>query len=89
MADLVAKHSNYVTRVVQAVDNFMSAHEEMMLLLEEYDALDYGNQLLPAAFDGNNAHLGMADIVAVMVTHAAIETVMDAGHRTNLMTTRG
>lgn len=89
MADLTAKQINFVSRTIDTVNKFMEAYEELVELRSEYDALDYGNTLLPAAFTGNNQHLEVADIVAVMTSQAAIEADMASGHRTNLLKARG
>lgn len=89
MAELTAKQTNYISRVIAASNRLVEAHDDMAALLEEYNALDYGNSLQPGAFAGDNSHIAVEDIIAVMVTHAAIEAVFDAGHRTNLLTMRG
>ncbi len=88
MADLTAKQINFVSRTITTVDNFMLAYEELVELRSEYDALDYGNTLQAGAFVGANEHLEVGDIVAVMVSQAAIETTLSAGHRTNLLKVR-
>lgn len=88
MVDLVAKHRNYVSRVAVAADNFMSAHEDLAALQEEYVALDLGSKLLPAAFEGGNSHMDLASVVAVMVTFSLIEDLLDTGHRGNLLEVR-
>lgn len=88
MADLTAKQINFVSRTINTVDNFMQAYEELVELRSEYDALDYGNTLQAGAFAGTNEHLEVADIVAVITSQAAIETVLAAGHRTNLLKVR-
>lgn len=88
MADLTAKQINFVSRVIEVSNSISEAHDDMAALVEEYNALDYGNTLQPAAFAGSNAHIAVADVVAVVVTHSAIEVVMDAGNRTNLLNMR-
>jgi len=88
MAELTAKQTNFVSRTISTVDNFMQAYEELVELRSEYDALNYGNTLQAGAFVGDNEHLEVADIVAVINSQAAIETVLAAGHRTNLLKVR-
>ncbi len=89
MADLVAKQLNFVSRAIEVSERIVAAHDDLAALVEEYNALDYGNVLLPAAFAGDSRHLSINDVVALMVTYAALETVMDAGHRTNLLNMKG
>jgi len=89
MADLVAKQLNFVSRAVEVSERIVSAHDDLAALVEEYNALDYGNVLLPAAFAGDTRHLDVADVIALMVTYASLEQVMDTGHRTNLLNMKG
>ncbi len=88
MADDTNKHRNFLADTVEVVDNFMESYEALQAWRTEYDALDYGNTLDPAAFDGTNEHLDLADVVAVATTQAALEAVLAAGHRTNLLRVR-
>ncbi len=88
MATLDSKHANFTSRLIEVTDNFMQAYEELEEVRSEYDALDYGNTLTAAAFAGENQHVDLADVVAVMVSQAAIETTLAAGHRTNLLKVR-
>ncbi len=82
------KHRNFISDTLEVVNNYLAASEALQAWRDEYDALDYGNALEAAAFDGANQHLEIADIVAVATTQAALEVVMTAGHRTNLMRVR-
>ena len=88
MADDTNKHRNFLADTVEVVDKFMAAYEDLQAWRTEYDALDYGNMLDPVAFDGANEHLEIADVVAVATTQAALEGVLSAGHRTNLLRVR-
>lgn len=88
MADDTNKQRNFLATTVTLVDNFMASYEALQAWRTEYDALDYGNTLLPAAFDGDNEHLEVADIVSVATTQAALEGLLAAGHRTNLLRVR-
>lgn len=88
MPDDSNKHRNFLADTVEVVDNFMAAYEALQAWRSEYDALDYGNTLDPAAFDGDNEHMEIADVVAVATSQAAIEVLMVAGNRTNLLQVR-
>lgn len=88
MATLDDKQRNFVSRTIEAVDQFMQAYEELQEVRSEYDALDYGNTLTAAAFAGENQHVDLADVAAVIVSQVAIETVLATGHRTNLLKVR-
>lgn len=88
MATLDDKQRNFVSRTIEAVDQFMIAYEELQEIRTEYDALDYGNTLTAAAFAGENQHVDLVDLVAVITSQAAIETTLAAGHRTNLLKVR-
>ena len=77
-------HSNHITDVRQATSALIEAIDRLRALKKESDALDLGNTLTEADFEGQT-HLAAADITAVTgTTLAAIETLMAAGHATNL-----
>ena len=88
MATLDDKQRNFVSRTIEAADQFMTAYEELQEIRTEYDALDYGNTLTAPAFEGDNQHVDLANVVAVITTQAALEGLLAAGHRTNLMKVR-
>ena len=88
MAVLDNKQRNFVSRTIEAVDSFMQAYEELQEIRTEYDALDYGNTLTAAAFAGENQHVDLVDVVAVITSQTNIETTMAAGNRTNFLKVR-
>jgi len=83
MAD-EAKKNNFVSRLVSQVDEFLDAYGELLELRDEWDALDYGNQISAEDLQGTNANLTPAQLAAVFTSVAAVKAVMDAGHKTNL-----
>lgn len=83
MAD-EAKKNNFVSRLVAQVDAFLDDYGELLQLRDEYDALDYGNQISQDDLQGTNADISPAEITAVFTSVAAVKAVMDAGHKTNL-----
>lgn len=85
MPVLDSKQANYVSRLIEATDIFMNAYERLQDLRAEYDALDYGNRLATAGFVGENEHVELADVVALINSQTAIETTLAAGHRTNML----
>lgn len=82
-------YSDHITKVRQASTQLIAALDTLRALKAESDALDLGNALTEEDFAGANAHLNTAQIVAVTgTTLSALETLLAAGHATNLYTVK-
>jgi len=86
-------YSNHITRVRQATTQLIDAINQLRALKAEWDALDLGNKIDDGKRDDSTpsfgdfegqTHLTKADIAAAFNTLAAIETLLNQGHATNL-----
>ena len=97
MASTMSNRINHINRARQAATNLMAAINELRALKIEWDAgmsvwiVDATGDdpnaegYIPYDFKGDNQGLMKADISAVTsTTLAAIETLLAAGHATNL-----
>jgi hypothetical protein len=79
MADLTAKKSDFITRQVQAVTDFMHALEDLRNLDEEHTNNGYGagpNAIVDADAQGDNAHMDAALVSNVITSTRAIDAFM-------------
>ena len=82
-----AKNSDFITRARQAASDVLTALAKLDNIRLEWDSL-YNAEISAEDFDGTNAEIDLAILTAEMTTQAAIDTLMDAGHRTNLLEVR-
>lgn len=80
----VAKHSNFVSRMVAEVGQFLETYQELQQLRAEWDALGYSSAITQTDLDGLNSHLTPQMLADAFSSLAAIKAVMDQGHATNL-----
>ena len=75
----------FVTQVSTQAANLISTLQKLRALRSKYDALDLGNTLVQDDIGGDNEGILIAEITAVLGnTLEALETLMTAGHATNL-----
>lgn len=79
-----SKNSDFITRSRQAAKAVLEALKTLDDLRLQWDSL-YNSTVTADDFDGSNAVISLADITAEFTTQAAIDGLMDAGHRTNLL----
>ena len=82
-----AKNSDFITRSRQAATGLLESISKLNLLREEWDSL-YNATISAADFGegaGTNGEITLTDLTALMTTQAALDTLMDAGHRTNIL----
>lgn len=79
-----AQKSNHVTRVRNAVTQWLAAQNELHDMRREWDALALSTELVEADFMGENEGLTPVEIAAVYTTLAAEDALMAQGHSTNL-----
>jgi len=79
-----SQKSDHVSKVRQAATDLLNASEKLAALQNDWNWLDMGNQLT----DDDCQGLTVAQIAAVYTTLAAVETLLAAGHGTNLATVR-
>jgi len=82
MAD--PKDSDFITRSRQIANRVLSAIGELDALRVEWDSL-FNTTVTEEDFDGTNSDITLADVTNLMTTQGAIDTLMDAGNRTNLL----
>ena len=83
----MANPSNFVTTYRQATIRWLEALEDLQALRQEYDALGYSTVMPPEAFEGANADIVQADLVAAVGSIQAIAGFTAAGfHYTTLYT---
>lgn len=84
------RKADFVSEARQAARQFWAAVNTLKAMQREWNALDYGNTLDDegdTAFIGEHAGLTPVDVGAVVFDTAnAIETVLNAGHATNVAT---
>lgn len=79
-----SQKSDHVSEVRQTVTKLLEAQNQLAALRREWDALGLSSELVEEDMVGENAGLTPADIAAVYTTLGEIETLMAAGHATNL-----
>jgi hypothetical protein len=87
--DLTQKKSAFLTRYFAAVGQALDALGNLDYLREEWDRLDYGNQIVQADIEGFHLHLTPQILADGFNSHAAINALLAAGHGTNLERVRG
>lgn len=80
----VAKHSNFVSKMVGQVAEFLEDYQELLQLRAEWDALGYSSAITQDDLLGSNEHLTPQMLADAFSSLAAIKAVMDQGHATNL-----
>lgn len=80
----MAKNSDFITRARQAASAVLAALDTLDGIRLEWDSL-YNTIITADDFDGTNAEIDLATLTAEMTTQAALDGLMDAGHRTNLL----
>ena len=79
-----AKDSDFITRSRNTASKVLVALAELDGLRLEWDTL-FNTTVTAEDFDGSNADITLADVTSLMTTQGAIDTLLDAGHRTNLL----
>jgi hypothetical protein len=85
-----AKNSDFITRARQAAAGVLDALAKLDGIRLEWDSL-YNAVITADDFEpaadkaGTNAEIDLAVLTAEMTTQAALDGLMDAGHRTNLL----
>lgn len=79
-----SKNSDFITRSRQAAKAVLDALETLDGVRLEWDSL-YNATVTEDDFAGENAVITLADLQGEMTTQGALDTLMDAGHRTNLL----
>lgn len=79
-----AKNSDFITRTRNAASDVLESLSKLDGLRLEWDSL-YNSIITEEDFDGTNSEVDLTVITAVMTTQAAIDSLMDSGHRTNLL----
>ena len=75
----------FVTQVSTQAANLIATLQKLRALRSKYDALDLGNTLSQDDIGGDNEGILIPEITAVLGnTLEALETLMAAGHATNL-----
>lgn len=77
------RQSDYITIVRQKNKAMWDSINELVALQREWQALDYGNTLIPG--EGENTGIIAAEVGAVVFdTTNAFVSVLNAGHATNM-----
>ena len=82
-----AKNSDFITRSRQAAAEVLQALSKLDGIRLEWDTL-YNATITATDFGaeaGTNGEITLTDLTALMTTQAAIDSLMDAGNRTNLL----
>ena len=79
-----AKNSDFITRARQAASAVLAALDTLDGIRLEWDSL-YNAVITADDFDGTNAEIDLTILTAEMTTQAALDALMDAGNRTNLL----
>lgn len=88
MADLTAKKSDFITRQVQAVTDFMHALEDLRALDIEHTNNGYGggaNAITDEDASGDNAHMSANLVNNVITSTRAIDTFMVNGFHDDVL----
>jgi len=78
------KKNNFITRQVQQTSAFLTAYQELLELRDEWDALGYNTEISDDDIAGDNSHVTAAMLADAFTSLAAIKSLMDTGHKTNL-----
>jgi hypothetical protein len=79
----MSRQQYFVTESRIAARKIVQGINELKALQREWDALNYGDNL--ANGEGDNVGIAAADVGAVVhATQSALETLLSAGHATNL-----
>lgn len=86
----MARPSDFVSEVRQLATALLQTVNGMDALRKEWDGMDYLNTITDAGgFAGANADVDVDDIAAVIgTTLDALNELLNAGHRTNLLAVR-
>lgn len=77
------RQQDYITIVRQKNKALWDSINELVALQREWQALDYGNTLIPG--EGENTGILAAEVGAVVFdTTNALVSVLNAGHATNM-----
>jgi hypothetical protein len=80
---------NEITRIRAAATNLTDAIEELQAVKKEWDYLDLGNAIVVGDFRDRHEGLTVTDLANVVgTTLGAIDTLLAAGHGTNLYTAK-
>ena len=82
-----AKNSDFITRSRQAAAKVLEALALLDGIRLEWDTL-YNATITAEDFGaeaGTNGEITLTDLTAEMTSQAAIDSLMDSGHRTNLL----
>ena len=82
-----AKNSDFITRSRQAASQVLSALAVLDGIRLEWDSL-YNSVVTADDFIGTNAEINLTILTAEMTSQAALDSLMDSGHRTNLLKVR-
>lgn len=82
--------SDFVSEVRQMSTILLQTMNGLDALRREWDGMDLGNTLTDeGAFEGENSDVDVSDISAVIgTTLDALNGLLNAGHRTNLLSVR-
>lgn len=75
---------NFVSNQRDAVEMFKEAMDTLDALREQWDALSYATEITQDDLQGENADLTPVMLADALSSHAAIVTLLNQGHRTNL-----
>lgn len=82
---MAARASDFVTELRQATTAMIDDLDKLRALRREWDAVGYSGTITAAGgFEGANADIDEAKLASVFTTLAALETLLAAGHATNL-----
>lgn len=84
MAELDGKHTNFVSRAIAIAEDALEIADDLDDLKREFDDLGLASGINPAAFEGDNRHVSLADLAAVGAFQQALQTLMNNGHRAAL-----
>jgi hypothetical protein len=84
MPVLDAKIANFVSREVSAAQALIDAFDAWDELRKEWDAQGLSALITDDHLTGGNAHVSAADLANAFSSIDALESVLAAGHATNL-----
>lgn len=74
----------YISELRQAVAEFNQAMMKLREAKRKWGSQDLGNVLVQNDLQGDNVNLLVDDLVNVITTVAAVESLLTAGHATNM-----
>jgi len=84
-ADTTQKTNSFITRTTDHIVLFLDQYERLMAIYGEYVDLDYGTIVTDEVLAGSGSqHLDQQMFMDGFATLAAINTLMEQGHATNL-----